>query len=688
MDVIQEAQDLRELIHYHNQAYYVNDMPVVSDHEYDQLFQRLQQLEDAHPECITNDSPTRLVAGSVSDKFQPVKHTLAMMSLKTVTDYTDQAAVEFDLKTRELLGVDELVYCAEPKFDGLAINLKYVNGLLSQASTRGDHETGEDVTHTVMAVMSVPRKIQQTTVGLRVIEVPPVMEVRGEIYMPLSVFKQLNAQRQAAGEKPFVNPRNAAAGSVRQNNPQVTLNRSLQFFAYQFVNEDKPQAKQSEVLEDLRALGFPVCTLNQTLRSGQDLAMYRNFIGQIRSTLDYEIDGVVYKVDSFEQQAELGWTSREPKWAVAHKYLPEEAQTQIREIRLQVGRTGKVTPVAVLTPVYAGGVTITNATLHNQDEIDRKDIRIADYVMVRRAGDVVPEVTSVLAFRRDSTSIPYSILKTSPTCPYCNTALVRNEDQADIYCPGGYACPAQTKRALEHFCSKKCMNIDGIGTRLIERLVDLDMVKYPHELYLLSQETLISSLGLGPKESLNILGAIQTSKHTELWRLIHGLGIADIGESTAKLLAKQFADLQNLKRATEMQLSCISGIGEITARSIARYFANEINSEIVDHLLLAGVHWDIQLTAQTKTGPLHNKTAVITGRFTLGTRSEVERCLMQLGATVAAAVTKKTDILVCGQDAGDKLLKAQSMGIAIMVESELAAVLSSDDLNNSMHVLS
>lgn len=675
MDPVQEASDLRDLISYHNNAYYVNDAPAITDAEYDVMFQRLQWLEEHHPECITNDSPTRIVGGSVSDRFKPVKHTTAMLSLKTVTDYTDQAALDFDVKTKEQLEVESVQYIAEPKFDGLAVNLKYVDGILVQAATRGDHETGEDVTHTVKAILSIPRRIQAVTKDGEEFGDKGVLEVRGEIFMPLSVFKEINDRRISGGEKPFVNPRNAAAGSVRQNDPKVTMSRGLQFFAYQIVNKDKPQVCQSEALNDLKQMGFPVCDLVQVIENGEGLVKYRNDIICARPNLDYQIDGVVYKVDRFELQEKLGWTSREPKWAIAHKFVPEEVQTQILEIKLQVGRTGKITPVAVVVPVYVGGVTVTNITLHNQDRINQKDIRIGDYVIVRRAGDVIPEVVKVLDFKRPAATVPFDIMRFQPTCPVCQTVLVRKPDEADIYCPGGYICSAQRKRSLEHFCSKKCMCIDGVGDRLIDRLIDLDIVCYPHELYLLDQVKLTEILGLGPKESQNILDSIYSSKKTELWRFINALGISDVGEGTSKLLQQHFKTLPALRKADFKQLLNIHGVGETTAESVTRYFQSDINNEIVDELLRAGVEIQEVNKSVTPNSPLSGMTLVVTGKFTVGKRPQIESMLENLGATVSSTVSKKTDALICGEDAGEKLTKAQALNIRIIYEDELKQII-------------
>lgn len=672
MNPIQEAQDLRELIHYHNEAYYVNDAPAISDQEYDKLFQRLQWLEQNFPECFTPDSPTQKVGGRVLEKFQAVKHSVPMMSLETVTDYTEQAAHDFHVKMKETLGVEEIDYCAEVKFDGLAVNLKYENGILVQAATRGDKETGEDVTHNVMTIKNVPKRL------LKANFIPDLLEVRGEILMPLKAFEDLNEQQREVGLAPFANPRNAAAGSIRQLDSSVAAGRRLEFYAYSVANHsfwgNKP-SHHSNTLNYLESLGFPVFNMFRTVSDGEGLAKFYRTISDMRDKLPFEIDGVVYKVDDFELQQKLGFRSREPRWAIAHKFPPPEVETTVLDIKLQVGRTGKITPVAILEPVRVGGVVVTHATLHNQDEVDRKDVRIGDRVIVRRGGDVVPEVVRSLAFKRETELPKFTIMQPGVGCPVCGSALTRHPDEADTYCSGGYTCGAQRKRFLEHFCGKKCLDMNGVGEKLIEQLVDLDIVSYPHELYLLTKETLMDRVDLGPRESDNVLEAIQGSRKTQLWRLLHGLGISQVGESTARLLEDKFGDIATLRRATVEQLSEIPGIGPITATSIFDYFNNEISNEIIDELCRIGFEFESNRVQVQTVNEFTGKTVVITGKFNIGKRSDIEQAFAKMGATVSGSVSKKTYAVVCGEDAGEKLTKARELNIRIIYEDELTKLI-------------
>jgi len=672
MNPIEEAQDLRELIHYHNEAYYVNDAPAISDVEYDKLFQRLQWLEHNHPECFTPDSPTQKVGGKVLDKFQSVKHSVPMMSLQTVTEYTEQAAHDFHTKMKEDLGLEEVDYCAEVKFDGLAINLKYEKGILVQAATRGDKETGEDVTHNVMTIRNVPKKLMQTNF------IPDLLEVRGEILMPVKAFQELNDRQREAGLQPFANPRNAAAGTIRQLDSSVAASRNLEFYVYSVANHsfwgNKP-SHHSNTLNYLESLGFPVFHMFRTVSDGEGLAKFYRTVSDMRYTLPFEIDGVVYKVDDFELQQKLGFRSREPRWAIAHKFPPPEVETTVRDIRLQVGRTGKITPVAILEPVRVGGVVVTHATLHNQDEIDRKDVRIGDRVIVRRGGDVVPEVVRVLEFKRETELPKFVIMQPGVGCPVCSSPLTRHPDEADVYCSGGYTCGAQRKRFLEHFCGKKCLDIVGVGEKLIEQLVDKDIVSYPHELYGLTKEALMRDLDLGPRESDNVLEAIQKSRKTQLWRLLHGLGISQVGESTARLLEDKFGDIGKLRRATVEEISDIPGIGPITAKSIRDFFDDEIKNEIVDELYRVGFEFESSRVQVETTNEFTGQTVVITGKFNLGTRSEIEKKFAKMGATVSGSVSKKTYALICGEDAGDKLKKATELNIRIIYEDELTKLI-------------
>jgi DNA ligase (NAD+) len=661
----EEIWQLRLDLSEHNKAYYLNDAPVISDEEYDAMFQRLQALEKQYPEYDDPTSPTHIVGGFISTKFKPVKHSVPMISIRTETDYSAEGALKFVRTVCKELGHEEAEYVAELKFDGLALNLKYFRGKLVQAATRGDHEVGEDVTHTAMTIEDIPKVLTNWEAQRH----GDIVEVRGEAYMPLSVFREVNKKRLSKGEKLFVNPRNAAAGSIRQDDPKITAERQLKFFAYGLVQRFEHCKGQADNLHQLYEFGFQINTLSARLRTGEELANFHKEIEEIRSTFDFDIDGVVYKVDKFEHQDQLGSTAREPRWAVAHKYRPQEARTRVNGMRLEVGRTGNITPVATLDPVYVGGVTVTNATLHNQPILDKLGVNIGDIVTVRRAGDVVPEIVAVVEKGENEGS--YKILKASPNCPVCNTGLVRYEGEADTYCPGGFDCIAQRKRSLEHFCSKKALNIKGVGEALIGRLIDANLVTYPHDLYKLTAQTLMSVLGLGPVESKNAIDAIQASASNAFWRVLHGLGIHCVGEVTARKLSVVYHDFSSLTHTSQQDLMAIDDIGPITSQAIANFFASENGKRIVQGLQSVGFSTFAFESVKHIESQFNGKNIVVTGKFEGYTRDQIEERIQDLGGHPNGNVSSKTDFLFCGEEAGSKLERAEKLGIAILRGNEV-----------------
>ncbi|MGD9871472.1 MAG: NAD-dependent DNA ligase LigA, partial [Thauera sp.] len=588
-DPATRAAALRVEIARHDHAYYVEDAPAIPDAEYDRLFRELQALEAAHPALRTPDSPTQRVGGKPLAQFPAVRHRIPMLSIRTETDTEASGAFVFDARVRSALKLSDadppVEYAAELKFDGLAISLRYEDGVLVQAATRGDGETGEDVTSNVRTVKAIPLRLQG--------EAPAVLEIRGEVYMRRDDFERLNVRQAEAGDKTFVNPRNAAAGSIRQLDPGIAARRPLSFFAYGLgdTSEWTPPATHAEVLDAIAAFGLPVCAHRAVVQGAQGLADFHARIGALRDTLPFDIDGVVYKVNSRALQQQLGFVTREPRWAVAHKYPAQEAVTLLRDIEVQVGRTGALTPVARLEPVFVGGVTVTNATLHNQDEIDRKDVRIGDWVIVRRAGDVIPEVVAPVLERRSGEPPRFVLLDKFPTCPVCGSHVVRGEDEAVARCTGGLFCPAQRKQALLHFASRRAMDIEGLGDKLVDQLVDAAIVKTPVDLYRLGVLALANLERMGEKSAQNLLLAIEKSRHTTLARFIFALGIRNVGEATARELARHFGKLDALIAADVDALQQVPDVGPIVAQSIAEFFAEPHNREVIEQLRAAGVQW-------------------------------------------------------------------------------------------------
>ncbi len=680
-DVLARVTALRREIERHNYAYYVLDQPTIPDSEYDRLFRELQALEAEHPELVTPDSPTQRVGGKPLASFAPVRHAVPMLSIRTETDTEASGAHAFDARVRKELGRDErdppVEYAAELKFDGLAINLRYEHGVLVQAATRGDGETGEDVTQNIRTVRAIPLR-------LNAVSPPAVLEVRGEVFMRRDDFERYNAKQREAGKPALVNPRNGAAGSIRQLDPAIAAQRPLSFFAYGLgeVQGWNTPATHSGTLDALAALGVPVCAERITGLGAAALIAFYDDIAARRDQLPFDIDGVVYKVNRFDLQRELGFLTREPRWAVAHKFPAQEQLTTVLGIEVQVGRTGALTPVARLAPVFVGGVTVTNATLHNQDEIDRKDVRVGDTVIVRRAGDVIPEVVAVVLDRRPDPAPPrFNILQRYPVCPECGSHVVRLEGEAAARCTGGLVCPAQRKQALLHFASRRAMDIEGLGDRLVDQLVDRGLVHTPADVYGLTLETLAGLDRMAEKSAANLLAAIETSKTTTLARFIFALGIRNVGETTARDLAKHFGSLDKLLAATESDLLAVRDVGPIVAQSIIQFFAEPHNLEVVNKLRAAGVHWPESSGLVQSTGVLAGKTLVLTGTLPTLTRDAAKEKIEAAGGKVAGSVSKKTDYVVAGFDAGSKLVKAQELGVPILGEPGLLALLEPNNKN-------
>ena len=656
MTVEKKARKLRETIERHNRLYYLEDAPQITDAEYDALFRELHALEAEHPELRTPDSPTQRVGAPPLAEFGEVRHRTPMLSISNAFDEENVRA--FDKRVRENLGAGEVEYAVEPKLDGLAVSLTYRDGVLAQGATRGDGATGEDVTANLRTVRNIPLKIMSGD-----------LEVRGEVLMYRSDFDALNERQRQAGQKEYVNPRNAAAGAVRQLDSRITATRPLRFFAYALVSETTVKT-HAQALDRLQKLGFPVCEERAVVSGAEGLLRYYSRIGKLRDKLPYAIDGVVYKVNRLDWQERLGFVSRAPRFALAHKYPAEEQTTQVLGIEVQVGRTGALTPVARLQPVFVGGVTVTNATLHNESELRRKDVRIGDTVVVRRAGDVIPEVVSVRTELRPQDA---ALFQFPAECPICGSAVVKNEDEAVHRCSGGLYCPAQRKQALLHFASRRAMNIEGLGERLVDQLVDKDMVHTPADLYALGVEKLESLERMGEKSAANLAAELERSRSTSLERLIYALGIRNVGESTARDLARHFGDLDPLMRASEQELLQVMDVGPVVARSIHQFFAEAHNRQVIEDLLKAGMRWPKISPAPRTSGPV--KSFVLTGTLSGMTRDEARAAVEAKGHKVAGSVSKKTDFVVAGEDAGSKLERARALGVRILDEKEFREML-------------
>ncbi len=676
--VRERARELREWLNEHAHRYYVLDAPTIPDADYDRLYQELQAIEAAHPGLLTPDSPTQRVIGKVLDGLQPVRHVVPMLSIETETDTTPEGARKFDARVRNALKLEAdappVDYTAELKFDGLAISLRYEAGALVLAATRGDGETGEDVTQNIRTIVQIPLRLK----GVHA----PVLEVRGEVYMRRDDFERLNESQREKGEKTYVNPRNTAAGAVRQLDPAVTAARPLSFYAYGLgeVQGWEIPPSHAALLDAFAAMGLPVSDRRRVVAGADGLIAFHAEMASERDALPFDIDGVVYKVDSRALQQQLGFKTREPRWAVAHKYPAQEQTTLLRGIDIQVGRTGKLTPVAKLEPVFVGGTTVSNATLHNEDEARRKDVRIGDTVIVRRAGDVIPEVVGVVLERRPADAgEPFDLYrKLGGQCPVCGSAIAREEGEVDWRCSGGLYCPAQRKQAILHFAQRRALDIEGLGDKLVDQLVDTGVVKALPDLFKLGVANLAALERMGDKSAVNLVAALAQAKTTTLARFLYGLGIRHVGETTAKDLAKHFGALDRVMDAGLEQLLEVPDVGPIVAESLHTFFAQPHNREVVEQLRAAGVNWpehEGSAAANALPLPLAGKTVVLTGTLPTFGREEAKAMLEAAGAKVAGSVSKKTSWVVAGADAGSKLDKAKELGIAVLDEDGLRALL-------------
>lgn len=660
-EINQQATDLRHLLNKYNNLYYVTDNPEVTDSEYDRLFIQLQKLEADYPELLTVDSPTQRVGGKALDKFSQITHSLPMLSLDNVFDGEELHA--FDQRVRDWLNTTNIqTYAAEPKLDGLAISIRYEHGILVQAATRGDGTIGEDVTENVRTIQSVPLKLSGDNV-------PEVVEIRGEIVMPKAGFETLNKQQIADNKKPFVNPRNAAAGSLRQLDSKITARRPLAMYCYgvgEIQGMDLPKTHY-ETMQQLAQWGCQISTELLQVEGVDGCLAYINKLGEQRDSLSYDIDGVVLKIDDITLQQRLGFVSRAPRWAIAYKFPAQQEMTIVDDIEIQVGRTGALTPVARLQPVFVGGVTVSNATLHNQDEIDRKDVRVGDTVIVRRAGDVIPEVVQVVLAKRPDNTVKFTI----PTqCPICQSDVERLEGEAVARCSGGLFCPAQRKEAIKHFASRKAMDVDGLGDKLVEILVDEGLINDAADLFKLTIEQLSSLDRMGEKSATNLIASLETAKQTKFARFLYSLGIREVGEATARSLASHFLTLEALEMADEPALIEIEDVGPIVAHHVVTFFQQTHNREVIKRLLDAGINWPAE-QKRISDSELSGKTIVLTGTLEQLSRSEAKEKLLALGAKVAGSVSKNTDYVVAGRDAGSKLNKAESLNITVVDETTL-----------------
>jgi DNA ligase (NAD+) len=680
----ERAKELREILDRYNHAYYVLDAPTVPDAEYDRLFRELQALEGEHPDLRSADSPTLRVGGKPLPEFGQVQHAVPMLSIRTETDTEATGAQAFDSRVRRELGLSEadpaIEYAAELKFDGLAMSLRYEHGVLVQAATRGDGAVGEDVTQNVRTVRSIPLRLQGITA--------PVLEVRGEVYMRRDDFDKLNERQRSLGEKTFVNPRNAAAGSIRQLDPNIAARRPLSFFAYGLgeVQGWALPPTHGDTLDAFAAMGLPVCVERTVTLGAEGLVAFHQTIAAKRDSLPFDIDGVVYKVNRYDLQERLGFVTREPRWAVAHKYPAQEMLTTVEAIEVQVGRTGAITPVARLKPVFVGGVTVTNATLHNFEEVERKDVRVGDTVIVRRAGDVIPEVVAVVLEQRPMKPAAHDLFAMEPEqppvvmpshCPECGSAIEKPEGEAIARCTGGLYCPAQRKQALWHFAARRAMDIDGLGDKLVDQLVDAELLHTAADIYHLTLPQVANLERMAEKSAQNLLAAIETSKQTTLPRFIFALGIRNVGEATAKDLARYFGNLDALMAASEEQLQQVPDVGPVVAASLAHFFAQPHNREVITALRQAGVVWSEGEASADVSAALAGKTFVLTGTLPNLSRDEAKDMIEAKGGKVAGSVSKKTHYVVAGTEAGSKLEKALALGVPVIDESQLKALLES-----------
>ena len=661
-----QIDKLRDQLNHHSYQYYVLDDPEIPDVEYDRLYRELQAFEKQHPELITNDSPTQRVGDKPLDGFTQVKHEIPMLSLDNV--FNEEELSDFNKRIQlRLDSEDEIIYAAEPKLDGLAVSLLYEKGLLVRAGTRGDGTTGENITQNIRTIQSIPLKLLGNNI-------PEILEVRGEVFMPKAGFEKLNRIARENDEKQFANPRNAAAGSLRQLDPKVTAKRPLAMYCYAVgrVDGGAQLETHSEMLDHLKQWGLPLCKERKVVEGVAGCLNYFNEMSAVRDSLSYEIDGIVYKVNSIKLQKELGFVAKAPRWAIAHKFPAQEEITTVNAIEFQVGRTGAITPVARLEPVFVGGVTVSNATLHNMDEVNRKDVRVGDEVIIRRAGDVIPEVVRVVpGSRKDDTK---KVLLPS-ACPVCGSEIEQEEGEAIARCSGGLFCGAQRKESVKHFASRKAMDIDGLGDKLVEQLVDEGCIDHMDDLYTLTVEKIIGLERMAEKSAGNLIESLKKSKYTSLNRFIFALGIREVGEATARSLAQHFTSLDAIKAADEETLQQVDDVGPIVAAHIVRFFKQPHNLEVLEKLLAAGIYWDAIETTAAEEQTLEGKTFVLTGALTDMTRDDAKKALQARGAKVTGSVSKKTSYVVVGDNAGSKASKAEQLGVEILDEAALIKML-------------
>ena len=667
---IDELESLQQQIRHHNYRYHVLDDPEVPDAEYDRLMRQLQAIERKYPELITEDSPTQRVGDTPISAFGTVQHQVPMLSLDNA--FEPDELREFHRRVTDRLeleeGADQLRYAAEPKLDGAAVSLLYENGQLVRGATRGDGTSGEDITHNVRTIDAIPLRL----IGE---DFPPTLEVRGEVFMPKAGFEAYNKKAEQAGEKTFVNPRNAAAGSLRQLDPKLTAERPLDMYVYSVGRIDGGELPEthSEVIRRLQGWGLKTCPEGAVVQGVEGCLAYYEALGAKRDSLPYEIDGVVYKVDNLLQQRELGFVSRAPRWAIAHKFPAQEELTTVEGVEFQVGRTGAVTPVARLKPVFVGGVTVSNATLHNIDELHRKDVRVGDTVTIRRAGDVIPEVVGIIESRRPKGT---SAIQLPKQCPVCGSAVTRESDEAVARCSGGLYCSAQRAEALKHFVSRKAMDVEGLGSKIIEQLVAVDRIKTPADIFQLKKDELAEMERMGEKSAENLVNSIEDSRSTTLERFLYSLGIREVGEATASALASYFGKLDVIQRATEEELVEVPDVGPIVASRIRSFFDEGHNRDVIRALRDFGVHWEESEPQQSPSeGGLSGKTFVLTGTLPTMTRDEAKQKIQALGGKVTGSVSKKTNYVVYGDKAGSKLAKAQDLGVETIDEAGLTVLL-------------
>ncbi|TNG91643.1 NAD-dependent DNA ligase LigA [Pasteurellaceae bacterium USgator11] len=663
--ISQQIEQLRQELRYHEYQYHVLDQPQIPDAEYDRLLNRLKQLEAEHPHLISPDSPTQRVGAKPLAGFRQITHELPMLSLDNA--FSDQDFYAFERRIQERLGsVEELTFCCEPKLDGLAVSILYLNGVLSQAATRGDGTTGEDITSNIRTIRNIPLQLLSNT--------PPArLEVRGEVFMPHHAFEQLNQDALQHGQKTFANPRNAAAGSLRQLDPKITRQRHLSLNAYSIGISEGVELPATHYarLQWLKSLGIPINNEIRLCQGSAEVLEYYQAIAAKRDQLGYDIDGTVLKVNAIALQEQLGFVAKAPRWAIAYKFPAQEQLTLLKDVEFQVGRTGAITPVAKLEPVFVAGVTVSNATLHNGDEIERLGVAIGDTVIIRRAGDVIPQIIGIIEDRRPADPKPIIFPQ---HCPVCGSAIVRIDGEAVARCTGGLFCDAQRKEALKHFVSRKAMDIDGVGDKLIEQLVERELIHTPADLFRLDKITLMRLERMGDKSAQNALNSLEKAKKTTLARFIFSLGIRDVGEATAQNLANHFKTLEAIRAADQEQLKQVQDIGEVVAMRVYLFWQEEHNRSVVEDLLAQGVHWEAVEEKEISDNPLKGKNVVLTGTLTQMSRDQAKAYLQQLGCKVSGSVSAKTDYLIAGEKAGSKLSKAQELGISVLSEAEFLAL--------------